>query len=142
MGKLFFFAGLTVFIGLIFVIVANLYGYADPVRSCYISIDSDATRGNGETIKQALQYIRDEYPSDYYMVCTNVVKIVETPCHYFDEQKNILYNYPNEGCYIKGSRMIHILPDETTGDVTVLKRAKAIIHTAKKSSDYWASKIN
>jgi hypothetical protein len=132
--------GVLVILALVSARLINDFSYLDIEGLCYIGVDEDILRGNDKTINQALSYIKKDSPSDYETVCKYVDSIIETYCIGSDPHIKELKGADAPGCYIKGSKVIYIFPQEGDSEKIVEERAKNIIKYANYSRQFWESR--
>jgi hypothetical protein len=112
----------------------SFISYLDIFNLCYINIDGDILRGNEKTIKDAIHLIKKDDPANYKILCKNVKTIKERYC--FIPTVPIKYG-TDPGCYIRGSRVIYIIPQKEESQEVVDKRAETIKKYAEKSRIFW-----
>jgi hypothetical protein len=122
---------------LIYIFIYSSNNYIDIFNFCAIDIYEDVHEGNKETIKVALKTIKNTDKSSYEDVCRYVELIDENLCP-IDHAYGGAWTYNNQpGCYVKGSRVIYISPNQSSKDSIVTQRAQAIRKYAGLSKTYW-----
>src|SRR5258708_36309439 len=86
--------------------------YLDPINFCKISIDEDILRGNKQTIYSAMQLLKNQDFPSYQTICKYVDSISENPCPISHAPTGVVSDAQAPGCYIKGSRIIYLIPDK------------------------------
>ena len=132
-----FFVALIIFFA-IFSFGANIFSYFDPLTFCYIGIENDILRGNQKTVKEALSRLKKEDIQSYKIVCKYVDTIVEDYCRATDSRvsgKEIGTYEP--GCYIRGSKIIYLIPTKTDNQFGINQRHETIKKYANYSKNFW-----
>lgn len=116
----------------------NYLSYWDPLRLCYISIDGVALGGNSKTIQKAIKLLKKEDREGYRALCKWVDRINERSCMSADWMLN--KDQPGSkasGCYIRGSRIIYVKPNESDSASVIRQRADSIKRYAQYSKEFW-----
>ena len=121
------------------IFISNLY-YIDIPNGCFITVEEDVAGGSKNGIYKSLEYIKKNNPSDYKKVCSNVTNIIEKYCLYMDPRVRTGEEFKRQGCYIKGSKIIYILPSTSTDESEIISKSKNIIKYANYSYEYWRNK--
>lgn len=119
----------------------NLFSYFDARSMCYISIDNDVARGEQSTITSAIKILKKEDPAAYATLCKYVDIVSENECRECDPRGDstciLSYETIPAGCYIKGTKVIYLLPEKDVSEKTVKKRANLIKKYAEYSKNFW-----
>lgn len=130
--------GLIITLFVIFSFSANIFSYFDPVNLCYIGIDNDILRGNQKTIKKAISYIKNNDNDSYKILCKYVDTIFEDYCLNGDIRGGVQdTGYSSPGCYIRGSKIIYLIPSQNESETLVNFRVSTIVKYARASKNYW-----
>lgn len=132
--------GFIVVIFVVFSFLANVPSYFDPLNFCYIGIDNDILRGNQKTVKAAINQIKVEDPQAYKTLCENVDTIVEDYCRASDTRHGGTgdeIGLSEPGCFIRGSKIIYLIPSKMESDYVVNLRAETIKKYAYFSKNFW-----
>ncbi|PIR43091.1 hypothetical protein COV24_04650 [candidate division WWE3 bacterium CG10_big_fil_rev_8_21_14_0_10_32_10] len=124
------------FIIVIFFIISKT-SYIDLPNLCYIGVEGDLIKGDENSIRASLKYIKNNKPSEYKNVCKYVDSIIESYCISADGRVAPLYGYDQPGCYVKGSKVVYVIPQKQQYSTVVEDRAKNIIKYANYSKDFW-----
>src|SRR3989344_7909370 len=122
----------------IFSIGANLFSYFDPLTFCYIGLENDMLRGNQKTVRKAIGLLKKEDIQSYKTLCKNVDTIVEEYCRAADPRvrgQEVGINEP--GCYIRGSKVIYLIPSKMESDYIINLRAETIKKYTYFSKNFW-----
>ncbi|MCK5490361.1 MAG: hypothetical protein KAI67_00820 [Candidatus Pacebacteria bacterium] len=131
----------TFFIMFIFCIysVINIFSYYDPINSCYIRVEGDVVSGNRKTVYDAIKLIKKEDKKTYKVLCQNVERISENECSTahgeFTEDDKIAWE--QDGCYVRGSKVILIKPEKIDSESIIRKRVETIKKYALYSEKFW-----
>lgn len=123
----------------LFFIYANYFSYFDPVNLCYISIDNYSNKppgGNRDTVRKAINLIKDSDSKGYKILCKNVDTVQEGYCDKPDENGHF-EQIPPPGCYIRGTKIIFVVPEKSNENNVVLRRAETIKKYANLSKRFW-----
>lgn len=135
------YAPALIFLGIaffVFYFFVNIFNYWDLPGLCYISIDSVGLSGNTKTIGKALSLLKKHDPAGYRMVCRYVDRINERRCVGSDWNIDPAHRgYDASGCYIRGSKIIYVKPDESDSATTIAERAGVIKKYAEYSKRFW-----
>ena len=119
----------------------NAYAnYVDVTGFCRIKITGDLLRGNEDTIKVALRFIKKSDKKAYREVCQYVDVITERYCvdaDYHLDQPAVQASWERAGCFIQGSKTIYLKPDSVVSEDLIKGRAKEIMKDALLSKKYW-----
>lgn len=117
----------------------NRSSYVSITDFCSIKIIDNPTRGNRETLFQAIELLKQKDKESYTLLCKYVNNIKETYCPISIEDNETI-TYSNEpGCYIKGSKTINITPEKDSSKQVIQQRANTLIKYAKLSQNFWTS---
>lgn len=123
----------SVILGIVAVVLGTV-SYLDIFNLCYINIDGDITRGNEKTIKQAIRLIKEEDKESYKTLCHYVNTVKERYCLI----PKVPIKFGTEpGCYIRGSKVIYLIPERGENQQIVRQRATTIQKYAQKSKIFW-----
>lgn len=114
--------------------------YVDVTSMCRIKLNGDMLRGNEETIKSALKYIKENKRSSYDDACKYIDNISERYCIDADYHLDALATqagWKRPGCYIRGSKTMYLKPESAKTDIVIKQRADEIIKDAQFSKNYW-----
>jgi hypothetical protein len=138
--KIVFSLGFTILIFILFILVLNIFSYFDPFSFCYIKINYNVD-GNKDTIKKAIEIIKNEDKKEYKKLCQYVNLIVERPCYSgrLGTSGMLRLNEDFVGCYIKGSKIIYLKPEKEDDFYVTKKRVGAIKKYSQKSQEFWGS---
>ena len=118
-----------IFIALTFFL--NIFSYFDPFSFCYIGIDNDMLKGNQSSIKKAISLIKKSDKESYKVLCKYIDTISESHCARWGGL---------EGCYLRGSKVILIIPTKDQSGFTIAKRAEMIKKYAYFSKKFWENR--
>ena len=122
----------------IFSIGANLFSYFDPLTFCYIGIENDFLKGNQKTVKEAIGLLKKEDIQSYKTLCKNVDTIVEEYCRAADPRvRGQEVGIDELGCYIRGSKVIYLIPTKTDNQFVINQRSETIKKYAYFSKNFW-----
>ena len=132
-----FFVAIVIFFA-IFSIGANLFSYFDPLTFCYIGIENDFLKGNQKTVKEAIRLLKKEDIQSYKTLCKNVDTIVEDYCRAADPRvRGQEVGIDEPGCYIRGSKIIYLIPSKMESDYIINLRAETIKKYTYFSKNFW-----
>lgn len=137
--KIIYWIGFLVILFVFFSVITNTFSYFDPMNFCYISIDNDVLKGNQKGIQKAIKLLKKENKEEYKTLCKYVEKISEKNCLNCDwhiDRSCYEKDIP-KGCYIKGSGVIYLLPDENESEDSIKSRAETIGKYALRSQEFW-----
>jgi len=122
----------------IFSIGANLFSYFDPLTFCYIGIENDMLRGNQKTVRKAIGLLKKEDIQSYKTLCKNVDTIVEEYCRAADPRgRGQEVGIDEPGCYIRGSKVIYLIPTKKDNQFVINQRSEMIKKYAFFSKNFW-----
>lgn len=132
-----------IFLTFAFFYLINSFSYFDPINLCYIKLKGDSLRGNEKTISDALKQIKKQDKKVYQMICKNVDIISEKFCVVRDahiDRSAFLTGNDFPGCYVRGSRVIYLHPQQAQSQKIIDDRAKDIQYYAGLSKNFWEKK--
>ena len=135
-----FFVAIVIFFA-IFSFAANMFSYFDPLTFCYIGIENDFLRGNQKTVKEAIRLLKKEDIQSYKTLCKNVDTIVEDYCRAADPRvRGQEVGIDEPGCYIRGSKIIYLIPTKEDNKSVINQRAITIRKYAYFSKNFWENR--
>lgn len=106
-NKLYILLFFTISLLTLYLVFSYVY-YIDISNGCLIKLNSDPTNPNSNSLRQSLQYIKNE-TSEYKNVCGSINKINEMQCLSEDPRVTNV-KYTPSGCFVKGTKTIYVLP--------------------------------
>jgi hypothetical protein len=111
----------------------------DPLNSCYIYLEDDMLRGNNETIFKAIDKIKAENFSAYRTLCSNVDVVSENFCEGGNRRASTpAKDWNNDGCYIRGSKVIYLKPEKDITLAIIDNRAEMLKKYSIRSQEFWS----
>ena len=107
----------------------NVSGYLDVFGACQIDIEGDILRGNEDTIRSALRLIKRTDRATYRRFCAAIETISERYCIDADwhlDQSRVEASARLPGCYLRGTDVIYLRPEQDTSETRIRERADTI----------------
>lgn len=118
----------------------SLITYIDPVNMCQISIENDIIRGNKKTIFEAIKLLKREDIVSYKILCGNIDTISENRCMASEPRvDSTRKGWEEDACYIRGSKVIYLKPEEGDGEAIIRKRKEMLKKYSLDSKIFWDS---
>ena len=134
-------AGILLVLFIFYSFIVNIFSYFDPFSLCNIGIDNKTISGNQETIKKAIGLVKKQDKTAYKTLCKYVNTIKESTCLASDPHLGSRpIGVDNPGCYIRGSKIIFLRPDNRDNANVVESRAETITKYANLSKNFWESR--
>lgn len=115
----------------------NRSSYVNIPDFCKIQIKDDIVRGNKQTILQAIDLLKQEDRESYVTLCKYTNTIRESYCFTSINDDNTIPYSAELGCFIKGSKIINIIPEKQSSENIIKQRAESLKKYAKFSKDFW-----
>jgi len=113
------------------------FDYLHPYPYCSIEIKKHFSRGDAQSIKEALSTLRENDLAAYKTVCRYVERIEERRCYNADARIDYgAFSMDHEGCYIRGTNTIYLKPVKYSKQNVEL-RIEAIKALGEKSKNFW-----
>lgn len=132
-------AGLIAIILFVIYFLTSLSSYLNIIDLCKINIQNDMVRGNKETIFKAITLLSQEDQVSYKNLCKYVSTIKEGYCPIPTGDNSNITFLENSGCFIKGSKIIYIIPNQDRSNQIIIQRAESLRKSALFSKLYWDS---